>query len=75
MVLPGGFSNGDYLRTGAIARFSPVMEEVAAFAREGYRFGRIRPDELLGTLTYRGFWVMAAKYWRISGVCSADLLG
>jgi len=35
LVLPGGFSFGDYLRCGAIARFSPVMEEVAAFARRG----------------------------------------
>ncbi|HEU4691362.1 MAG TPA: phosphoribosylformylglycinamidine synthase I, partial [Vicinamibacterales bacterium] len=35
VILPGGFSHGDYLRTGAIARFSPVMEAVAAFARSG----------------------------------------
>ena len=35
IVVPGGFSYGDYLRVGAIARFSPVMQEVAAFAREG----------------------------------------
>lgn len=35
IVLPGGFSYGDYLRTGAIARFSPIMREVAAFAAEG----------------------------------------
>jgi phosphoribosylformylglycinamidine synthase len=35
VVLPGGFSYGDYLRTGAIARFSPIMEAVGAFAREG----------------------------------------
>jgi phosphoribosylformylglycinamidine synthase len=35
VVIPGGFSYGDYLRVGAIARFSPVMEAVAAFAREG----------------------------------------
>lgn len=35
VVLPGGFSYGDYLRTGAIARFSPVMQEVAAFAEAG----------------------------------------
>jgi len=34
-VLPGGFSHGDYLRTGAIARFSPVMNSVADFARGG----------------------------------------
>jgi len=35
VVVPGGFSFGDYLRVGSIARFSPVMGEVAAFAREG----------------------------------------
>ena len=34
-VLPGGFSCGDYLRCGAIARFAPAMEAVAAFASEG----------------------------------------
>lgn len=35
IVLPGGFSYGDYLRTGAIARFSPVMNAVKQFADEG----------------------------------------
>lgn len=35
VVIPGGFSYGDYLRTGAIARFSPVMADVARFAAEG----------------------------------------
>ena len=35
VVLPGGFSYGDYLRAGAIARFSPAMQAVADFAREG----------------------------------------
>jgi phosphoribosylformylglycinamidine synthase len=35
VVLPGGFSYGDYLRCGAIARFSPVMEEVVRFANRG----------------------------------------
>jgi phosphoribosylformylglycinamidine synthase I len=35
VVLPGGFSHGDYLRTGAIARFSPVMTAVSDFARSG----------------------------------------
>jgi phosphoribosylformylglycinamidine synthase len=35
IVLPGGFAHGDYLRTGAVARFSPVMEEVRRFAGEG----------------------------------------
>ena len=33
--MPGGFSYGDYLRAGAIARFAPVMDEVDEFAREG----------------------------------------
>jgi phosphoribosylformylglycinamidine synthase subunit PurQ / glutaminase len=35
IVVPGGFSYGDYLRVGAIARFAPVMESVIAFARDG----------------------------------------
>jgi phosphoribosylformylglycinamidine synthase subunit PurQ / glutaminase len=35
IVVPGGFSYGDYLRAGAIARFSPAMEAVASFAAEG----------------------------------------
>lgn len=40
VVLPGGFSFGDYLRSGAIARFSPIMNEVIAHAnRGGYVFG------------------------------------
>ncbi len=40
IVLPGGFSYGDYLRSGAIARFSPIMQEVIEFAKQGgYVFG------------------------------------
>ncbi|HEX2982285.1 MAG TPA: phosphoribosylformylglycinamidine synthase subunit PurQ [Ignavibacteriales bacterium] len=35
IILPGGFSYGDYLRTGAIASFSPIMEKVVAFAENG----------------------------------------
>ena len=35
IVVPGGFAHGDYLRTGAIARFSPVMDAVSAFAADG----------------------------------------
>src|SRR5919205_1706054 len=35
VILPGGFSYGDYLRAGAIARFSPIMREVAEHARRG----------------------------------------
>src|SRR2546428_13669059 len=38
---------------------------VLAFAREGYRFGRVSPSELAGTLTYSGFWQMARRYWRL----------
>ncbi len=37
LVLPGGFSYGDYLRCGAIARFSPMMQQVVAFANKGGR--------------------------------------
>ena len=37
VVLPGGFSYGDYLRCGAIARFSPVMQEVTEYAKKGGR--------------------------------------
>lgn len=40
IMLPGGFSYGDYLRSGAIARFSPIMEKVIEFANNGgYLFG------------------------------------
>lgn len=35
VIVPGGFAHGDYLRPGAIARFSPVMEAVAEFAKSG----------------------------------------
>jgi phosphoribosylformylglycinamidine synthase len=35
IVLPGGFAHGDYLRTGAMARFSPIMSQVKAFAERG----------------------------------------
>lgn len=35
VIIPGGFSYGDYLRVGAIARFSPIMESVSEFAHEG----------------------------------------
>ena len=41
IVVPGGFAFGDYLRTGAIARFSPVMSSVVEFAQKG---GRVRGD-------------------------------
>ncbi len=35
VILPGGFSYGDYLRTGAVARFSPIMKKIIEFARKG----------------------------------------
>ena len=35
VIVPGGFSYGDYLRTGAIARFSPIMQAVQEFAAQG----------------------------------------
>ena len=35
VVIPGGFAHGDYLRTGAIARFSPIMNAIEKFAKEG----------------------------------------
>src|ERR1700738_3565502 len=35
LILPGGFAHGDYLRTGAMARFSPIMPAVRAFAERG----------------------------------------
>jgi phosphoribosylformylglycinamidine synthase I len=35
IILPGGFAHGDYLRPGALARFSPIMEAVSEFAHEG----------------------------------------
>src|SRR5215217_9481187 len=35
VILPGGFAHGDYLRTGAMARFSPIMSAVRAFAERG----------------------------------------
>ncbi|MBT8399249.1 MAG: phosphoribosylformylglycinamidine synthase subunit PurQ [Rhodothermia bacterium] len=35
VVIPGGFSYGDYLRSGSIARFSPIMQDVVRFARDG----------------------------------------
>jgi L-2-hydroxyglutarate oxidase len=38
---------------------------VLAFAREGYRFGRVNLGELAATLGYRGFWAMARRYWRM----------
>ena len=41
IVLPGGFSYGDYLRSGAIARFSPIMKEIVRHAQKGAGFGNL----------------------------------
>ena len=38
IILPGGFSYGDYLRTGAIARFSPILDSVISFAEKARPF-------------------------------------
>ena len=35
IIVPGGFSYGDYLRSGAIARFSPIMQELIEYAKKG----------------------------------------
>ena len=35
VIIPGGFAHGDYLRPGAIARFSPAMESIVDFAKKG----------------------------------------
>jgi phosphoribosylformylglycinamidine (FGAM) synthase-like amidotransferase family enzyme len=43
VVLPGGFSYGDYLRCGAIARFAPVLEELRHFAERGGPASRCSP--------------------------------
>lgn len=49
VVLPGGFSYGDYLRSGAIARFSPIMQEVIAHANKGaYVMGICNGFQILG---------------------------
>lgn len=49
IVLPGGFSYGDYLRSGAIARFSPIMKEVIEFANKGgYVMGICNGFQVLG---------------------------
>ncbi|MBC8151338.1 MAG: phosphoribosylformylglycinamidine synthase subunit PurQ, partial [Bacteroidetes bacterium] len=48
IILPGGFSYGDYLRTGAVARFSPIMDEVVRHAeRGGYLMGLCNGFQIL----------------------------
>lgn len=54
IMIPGGFSYGDYLRCGAIARFSPIMEKVIAHANNGGMFGVS---------------VMASKYYAKATFC------
>ena len=56
VILPGGFAHGDYLRTGAIARFSPIMRAVRAFAdarRPGARHLQRLPDPARGRAAAR----------------------
>ncbi len=71
LLIPGGFSYGDYLRAGAIARFAPVMESVAEFAKKGGPIlgmcngfqvlteAGLLPGALLpnGSLQFRSMWV------------------
>ena len=73
VLIPGGFSYGDYLRAGAIARFAPVMEAVADFAKKGgpvlgmcngfqvLTEAGLLPGALLpnGSLQFRSLWVHA----------------
>jgi phosphoribosylformylglycinamidine synthase subunit PurQ / glutaminase len=73
VLIPGGFSYGDYLRAGAIARFAPIMEAVADFARQGgpvlgmcngfqvLTEAGLLPGALLpnGSLQFRSQWVYA----------------
>jgi phosphoribosylformylglycinamidine synthase len=71
IILPGGFSYGDYLRSGAIARFSPIMDNVIRFAQDGgFVFGVCNGFQILceagllpGTLMHNSnlqpnFWMM-----------------
>src|SRR5438874_3386950 len=54
VILPGGFAHGDYLRTGAMARFSPIMREARAFAdRGGPVLGICRSEEHTSELQSR----------------------
>jgi phosphoribosylformylglycinamidine synthase I len=53
LILPGGFSYGDYLRCGAIARFSPVMESITNYAREGGLVIGLLPGAMLQNMSLR----------------------
>src|SRR5712692_10322237 len=56
IILPGGFAYGDHLRTGAIARFAPVMESIGEFADRGTGLGHLQrfPDPVrVGPVTWR----------------------
>ncbi len=55
---------GVHLTRTVHGRVEAGPNAVLAFAREGYRFGRVHPRELAATLAYRGFWAMARRYWR-----------
>ncbi len=82
IVLPGGFSYGDYLRSGAIARFSPIMEEVIAFANKGgYVFGVCNGFQILceaglvpGALLHNNERKFICKNVHIKAQTSATLL-
>ena len=54
VILAGGFAHGDYLRTGAIARFSPVMEAVAEFAASGGPVREVRYLDLRDSMENGG---------------------
>ena len=64
VILPGGFAHGDYLRTGAIARFSPIMAAVKAFAdRGGPVLGICNGFQVLLELARRGISREQAYEW------------
>jgi L-2-hydroxyglutarate oxidase LhgO len=56
---------GVHLTTTVHGEVEAGPNAVFAFAREGYRFGRVSPRELAWTFGYRGFWAMTRRYWRM----------
>ena len=71
VVLPGGFSYGDYLRSGAIAKFSPIMDEVIAHANKGgYVMGICNGFQALVSV-YRIKYCPLILYLQSSNCCSA----